>query len=796
MSKRPSPALAKIAGTVNVNDLGPSFNSTVIGAASVMLIWFVAAVQWPLNDMVVPWDSKNQFYAFYRFMADAINNGSSPFWNPYHYAGHPSIADPQSMIFSPVFVLWALVNPKPTLFAFDALVFAHLLVGGLALVAHGRRRGWPIAASILAAVIFMFGGPVSGRLNHVGIITAYALFPVALLWTEIALDRRSYSAALGLGTVTALIILGRSQVPLLLCLVLIILLICNLASRPAAGRFLQSRLGVLLVAGFTTLALISIPMLMTLQFAEFSNRPQVDQELALRSSLYPVNFATFFVPNVFGSLEPLNIGNWGPGYSTRPDVDSTDRAFNYLFVGSLPALLLVWHGFVGGRIFACGNRVFLSIAVFAALYAMGRYTPVFAFMFEYIPGIGLFRRPVGGTFIFVLSFAYLMGFLVTDYIRNGIPNLRPLAIAAAITAVAGLLVWAIIFSAISAKGWTAAFEIVKVAPIYIGLILILRSLSSPSMRTLIMGIAVAFTSGELIVCNVASPMNSEPRNNYLVLEAQTNETKLVKDLIEKDMIQHGDLGSRPRVEIIGLGGPWQNAAMIMRLEATNGYNPLRIWAYDRLVSPGETSYVRLQRSFPNSFPGYDCALGSMLGLQYIVTGQPIEQIKGPRRQTLSVELLSGPKIWIYRLANVAPRVVFDSQVLVADAEGYIDEGRFPETLRNGDVMVDVDDTLHQKYNLASVAIAKSSKTAITAWQPDRIEIVVDSNSSGILTLHDPWYPGWEVEVDQMPKEILRTNILFRGVEVPAGLHKVVFTYRPLSFKNLSTIVQQLFYEGE
>ena len=48
----------------------------------------------------------------------------------------------------------------------------------------------------------------------------------------------------------------------------------------------------------------------------------------------------------------------------------------------------------------------------------------------------------------------------------------------------------------------------------------------------------------------------------------------------------------------------------------------------------------------------------------------------------------------------------------------------------------------------------------------------------------------------MTKEILRTNILFRGVEVPAGLHKVVFTYRPLSFKNLSTIVQQLFYEGE
>src|SRR5262245_5731112 len=114
-------------------------------------IWLFAASRWIVSDTVVPWDSKNQFYAFFRFLAASIHSGSSPFWNPYHYGGHPSVADPQSLVFSPLFVLWALVDPAPSLRAFDLLVFAHLLIGGLCVVAIGWRARWPWAACVLAA---------------------------------------------------------------------------------------------------------------------------------------------------------------------------------------------------------------------------------------------------------------------------------------------------------------------------------------------------------------------------------------------------------------------------------------------------------------------------------------------------------------------------------------------------------------------------------------------------------------------------------------------------------------------
>src|SRR5207244_5315778 len=106
-------------------------------SAAIIAIWVIAASRWILTDTVVPWDSKNQFYAFFRFLASALHSGASPFWNPYHYGGHPSVADPQSLVFAPTFVLWALFDAAPSLRVFDLIVYAHLLFGGLAIALIG-----------------------------------------------------------------------------------------------------------------------------------------------------------------------------------------------------------------------------------------------------------------------------------------------------------------------------------------------------------------------------------------------------------------------------------------------------------------------------------------------------------------------------------------------------------------------------------------------------------------------------------------------------------------------------------
>ncbi len=224
--------------------------------AAVTLIWTAAFLQWWLNDLVVPWDSKNQFYAFFRFLASAIHSGSTPFWNPYHYSGHPSIADPQSLIFQPPFMLWAWFDPEPSLFAFDFLVFSHLLVGGLAIAIHGRRLGWPAAASVLAATIFMLGGVVSGRMNHVGIITAYGLFPLALLLLDVALDRRSILAAIGFTLTAVLLAIGRTQEPMLMSAILVAFFVTKVAVQERPLAYLGRRLHLVVLMALLGAALM------------------------------------------------------------------------------------------------------------------------------------------------------------------------------------------------------------------------------------------------------------------------------------------------------------------------------------------------------------------------------------------------------------------------------------------------------------------------------------------------------------------------------------------------------------
>ena len=45
------------------------------GAGFVVAIWLIAASRWIVTDTVVPWDSKNQFYAFFRFLAASVHSG-------------------------------------------------------------------------------------------------------------------------------------------------------------------------------------------------------------------------------------------------------------------------------------------------------------------------------------------------------------------------------------------------------------------------------------------------------------------------------------------------------------------------------------------------------------------------------------------------------------------------------------------------------------------------------------------------------------------------------------------------
>ena len=71
--------------------------------------------------------------------------------------------------------------------------------------------------------------------------------------------------------------------------------------------------------------------------------------------------------------------------------------------------------------------------------------------------------------------------------------------------------------------------------------------------------------------------------------------------------------------------------------------------------------------------------------------------------------------------------------------------------------------------------------SITQDQAERVVAEVTSDATGLLVLTDLYYPGWTVAVDGNRAELLRADGYFRAVAVPAGTHRVVFRFRPVSF---------------
>ncbi len=78
--------------------------------------------------------------------------------------------------------------------------------------------------------------------------------------------------------------------------------------------------------------------------------------------------------------------------------------------------------------------------------------------------------------------------------------------------------------------------------------------------------------------------------------------------------------------------------------------------------------------------------------------------------------------------------------------------------------------------------APGDRAEIVAYAPERVEIITHSAAPALLVLSDSFYPGWTATVDGAPAPIKAVNGLFRGVVVPAGEQRVIFTFAPTGWR--------------
>lgn len=801
------PLPSRAASLAPARPLGWTARETLVAHLAVTAFALAAVAMWLWAGAVVPWDSKNGFYPAFRFLGQSLASGETPFWNPYHFSGFPQVADPQSLIFAPLMAVFAWAMPKASMQAFDAAVMAHLLIGGFGVLALFRVRGWAPAGAVLAAMTFMLAGSASARLQHTGMILSYGLFPVALALLEQALDRRSTLYAAAFGLVAAIMALGRDQVAYLFCLTLIGVVVWRALDATSPLRWTRERLPVLLMAGAVGAATLAIPSLLTLQLLSQSNRPGIAYGVAVTGSLAPVNLATLFAPNVFGSLN-WDYSYWGPGYETSPDPDWTDRGVNFVYLGAVPFVLLGWFGVAGRRLNDRGVRPFAFLGLIALLYALGRATPVFGVLFDHLPGVSLYRRPADATFAFNFAMAMGAGYLLHIYIKLGMPRIdRRKPRHRFVVAVSALVFFVLCLSALwfsqqQGKLMPAATHMAVALATLAAVAYALREGDRRGRRAMVALGLVVFAGVDLLARGAATSLNAEPIGRYSIYATPTPTEEAALAALRADLDRRRDAGETPRVEILGLPGPWMNASMTLRLEDTIGYNPLRLSDYERVIGPGQNAGDVNLRSFPETFRGYRCNMAKLLGLDYLIIDRPLSKLppQVPRPKS-AVALYESDKIHVYRFGPTAPRAVVVGHVRPIDVATAVAEHAIPpfdrarEALIDGDAMAKLSPRLR-----AAPAPAADSPPAgvaqIVQRKNGRVVVDVDAPKGGLLVLHDIDYPGWEARVDGVPTPILRADVLFRGVELPPGASRVEFAFRPFSLANLAAAAHKALKRGE
>ncbi len=87
----------------------------------------------------------------------------------------------------------------------------------------------------------------------------------------------------------------------------------------------------------------------------------------------------------------------------------------------------------------------------------------------------------------------------------------------------------------------------------------------------------------------------------------------------------------------------------------------------------------------------------------------------------------------------------------------------------------------------SAATLPGESVTVVSYTAEQVALRADVAAPALLVLADTFYPGWQATVDGAPAPILRADLMFRAIALPAGQHDVVLTYRPASWQQGSLI---------
>jgi len=96
-----------------------------------------------------------------------------------------------------------------------------------------------------------------------------------------------------------------------------------------------------------------------------------------------------------------------------------------------------------------------------------------------------------------------------------------------------------------------------------------------------------------------------------------------------------------------------------------------------------------------------------------------------------------------------------------------------------------------KFPQIKAAYTGQGSITLIDYQANELKYNATLTEDAFVVFSEIYYPeGWQATIDDNPVDILRANYILRALEVPAGDHEIVFSFRPkiYSYGNMVTSI--------
>jgi hypothetical protein len=152
-------------------------------------------------------DAAHFYHPLLKWTTEQWQRGSPPLWNPYENTGMPLLADASSSLFYPGRLL-LLLAPVDFAQRYNLYVVGHASLAALGSFLLARHWQATSPAAACAAIAYSCGGCVVFQHSNVVFLVGAAWLPFAAWMIDALIVQHSWRAALGLGVVLALMVLG------------------------------------------------------------------------------------------------------------------------------------------------------------------------------------------------------------------------------------------------------------------------------------------------------------------------------------------------------------------------------------------------------------------------------------------------------------------------------------------------------------------------------------------------------------------------------------------------------------